>query len=539
MAVQARARILTIDDDSIVRSSMAVYLEDCGYEVLQADNGLSGLALFRSAQPDIVLVDLQMPECNGLEVLAALADEAPDVPAVVVSGTGALQDAIEALRRGAWDYLSKPVYDLKLLEHRVEQALEKARIRKELRLHQEHLESEVQKRTLELEAARNEAETASRVKSDFLANMSHELRTPLNGILGLTELLMLSAPDTNAEQRENLGMVRQAGSELLTIVNNLLDMSKIEAGNLVLREHAFCLRETIEDVVQIMDVQARWKNIYLDLIFENALPDTVIGDGARLKQVLHNLIMNAIKHTEQGGVRVRVALLSAEGDQFALRVVITDTGTGIIAEKLASIFEPFALGESLMTKRHSGLGLGLAISREVVQQMHGDITVSSREGEGSEFVVTCMLGRPGDAAHSAGQDAQPQDMCMLMPPLRILIVEDDVVNRKLAQYFCEKQGHAVAYAASGLAALDLLAREPFDLILMDIEIPEMDGIETTQAIRNARSAEIAADIPVIAMTVHAMKGDRERFLAAGMNEHIVKPVDFNELARAIETVMNE
>lgn len=531
MAGRTLIPIVVIDDEPVVRRSICDYLEDLGYEVHECADGSTGLASVREVQPHAVLVDLRMPGMDGLDVLRVLASEYPDLPSIVVSGTGVMQDAIEAVRRGAWDFVLKPIMDFAVLGHRVQLAMEQARLRAENRRYREHLEEEVAARTRELEQARLEAESANRAKTQFLANISHELRTPLNGIIGLTELLLASEP--TGEQGECLGMVRQAGLDLLAIVNNLLDMSSIEAGRIELDEGPFSLRKTLEELHTLLDVQARWKNLSLGFSVAADVPDRFVGDAARLRQVLTNLVANGIRHAEAGGVTISVDMdpraRCPEGT-VALRILVGDTGVGIPAEAMERIFEPFTLAENFLTKKHGGAGLGLAISRAIARMMGGDLVVRDTSGAGSTFELTVRLA----LGASGVRQASVPGIRGIDGPLRILVAERDVVNRKLAVFFFERMGHEAVTVSGGVDLLAALERQHFDMVLLDMQLPDMDGLEVLQALRG-RHGPVAL-VPVVAMTAHSMTGDRERLLALGMDGYVSKPVDFDCLVGELEAV---
>jgi signal transduction histidine kinase len=528
--LQDNVSILVVEDDPGDFGLVRVHLRQAGFghtsgsEPLWAKTLAEGLATAQRVRPDAILLDLSLPDSNGLDTVRAMRAVVSDAPILVLTGNDEHSLALNALEAGAQDYLVKGQIDPDMLGRALRYALVRSKLEQSLRQHQLHLEEMVQERTAALSIAKEAAETANRAKSTFLANMSHELRTPMNAIMGMTDIVLRRISDP--KHIAYLTKVKTASTHLLHVINDILDISKIEAERLTLEQVDFKLGDVLENLTSLIRHKSTEKNLQLQVDLAPEVADIwLLGDPQRLGQILLNLAGNAVKFTAQGSIILRARISKESATEVQLRFEVEDTGIGISAEEQTRLFTAFEQADGSLTRKYGGTGLGLIISQRLARLMGGDVGVSSQPGVGSTFWLTVRVLKaaagsvPPASTFVAGM-AEAR-LKAKFAGTRILLAEDEPIDRAILLMLLEDAGFAVDLAADGTEAVALAQRQHYALILMDMQMPKLNGVEATQVIRTLPGY---AEIPILAMTANAFDEDLMVCLEAGMNDFLGKPV---------------
>ncbi|MDK2909211.1 MAG: two-component system, sensor histidine kinase [Bacteroidales bacterium] len=528
--MSAKPQILIVDDKVENLISLETLLEGFDVEFVRALSGNEAIAKVLNHDFALAIIDIQMPGMDGYETVTLIRQTAKGkfLPVIFVSAIFKEDfHVVKGIETGAVDFISKPI-DGRILRGKVKVFLDLYLQKRELT----RLVREKEIISEQYRIAKEKAEAATRAKSIFLANMSHEIRTPMNGIIGMADLLA-QTPLTE-EQKDYLATIIASGRNLLNIINDILDFSKIESNQVELENIAFNLPAAIDEVIKILTIRANENNVALNVILADNVPRYIKGDPLRLKQIITNLVNNAIKFTYEGSVTVDVGV-EKDGDQSVkLLFKVIDTGIGISPEGKEKLFKAFSQADTSTTRKYGGTGLGLAISKSLCEMMDGEIGVESEVGKGSTFWFTAVFEKvPPSEIPEEKPEAEVVET--QMKPLHILLAEDNLINQKVAVANLKKFGHMVDIAKNGLEAVEMARKNFYDLILMDIQMPEMDGYEATTIIR-AEEAEKGRHTPIIAMTANSFEADRERCFAIGMDDYISKPFRINDLVSILKKI---
>ncbi|MEA3314360.1 MAG: response regulator [Campylobacterota bacterium] len=497
-------KILYVEDNDMTREITQDILKRYFGEVNSKSNGKDGLEAFKQSNYDLVITDINMPFMDGLAMIKEIKLVNENVPTMVLSAYNEVDYFSEAISLGVDGYIFKPI-SLDNFMKTLIKIIDKLKLSQQNNIYKKQLESKV-----------IELELANKTKSEFLANMSHEIRTPLNAIMGFIDILIDG--EKNTKKLKYLKVINEATDTLTGTINDILDFSKLESGKLNIEYLDFNPNEDFEIIKELFKAKALEKNINLNITLEN-MPNSLNGNILRIKQIINNLLSNAIKFTSEN----KNIYLKMNYQNNFLNILVKDEGIGISKEYQNNIFKPFTQEDSSITRKYGGTGLGLAISYSLINAMNGDISVKSDLGEGSEFFISIPL--------NIGKDIKLLIRYDIQKSLKgnVLLVEDNNANQLFMKIVFKKIGFTFDIANDGIEAVEKFKENRYDLIFMDENMPNMNGIEATKTILDIEKNNSSKHTPIIALTANAIKGDRERFLEAGMDEYISKPIDKKKL----------
>ncbi|MCC5944556.1 MAG: response regulator [Bernardetiaceae bacterium] len=540
MDLDKKYTILYVDDEEsnlrIFRSSFRKY-----YQVLTAISAPEGRKILGQQPVQLLITDQKMPFETGIEFLESIMNDYPDIVRIVLTGYSDIEDITRAINQcKIFHYLVKP-WDKEEMKLTIDKGLESYQLKKDnqlllaqLKASNEQLEEKVKARTAalmalnqDLEAAKNKAEEASKAKEQFLSTMSHEIRTPLNAIIGMVHLLK---KDLSTEEiEENLEILQFSSESLLTLINDILDLTKIEAGKIVFEKIVFAPKQQLFRLADTFKIQAQSKGLSFAVKYDERIPNHIIGDPARLKQIIGNLLSNALKFTEKGAITLDITLLASTNEMVKIAFAVIDTGIGIPADKLAYVFQDFSQAQSDTTRKYGGTGLGLAICKRLAEKQGGRIEIASQLGQGSKFTLYLdfHIATEQIAQAQAPLSAEVFDL----KHLQVLLVEDNKVNQVLAKKFLSLWKAQCDIAQHGKDAVEKVQKKDYDIVLMDLQMPIMDGYEATRIIRAFTHIK---QMPIIALTASALTNEQQKVKQVGMNGYIMKPFNPATLYHTLE-----
>jgi len=517
-----KATILIVDDEAINISLLVNTLQK-DYKVKAANNGQKALDIVHSDQkPDMILLDIMMPEMSGYEVIRELksTDYAKDIPVIFISAMSEAEDETKGFEMGAADFITKPIRP----------SIVKARVATHLSLyqHQEELEELVEQKTIELKNKIHDLEIAQQAKSNFLASVSHEIRTPMNAILGFVDKLVKG--ETDLERKKYFNIIQNSGKSLLGIINDILNFSKIESRSIKMNPVTYVIKDLFDEICEVYKDRFLKKNITLSCDLASSLPDTIMLDTLHFNQVLANLIDNALKFTLKGGNVLLKVSFDKQSDQ--LHFSITDTGVGIAKENYEKIFHIFEQEDNSTTRKYGGVGLGLAIASNLIELLGGKLQLESEVGKGSRFffsipVTVCETSKDN-------VDSDIENNVVTNFNAHVLIVEDNKTNQMLMKMMLDDFGITYDIADDGAIAVEKFSSANYDCILMDENMPNINGIKAAKQIREIEQLDQRKVTPIVAVTANSLSGDRERFIDAGMDDYVSKPYTEEDIARVLK-----
>jgi len=546
-------KILMIDDDKDDFMIVQDIIKDIIHHKYTIDWRPSfeeGLKAIDEKKHDVYLIDYKLGAKTGLELIKKAIGSGCEAPMIILTGENNFEVDEQAMKAGAADYMVKGTISGQILESSIRYAISNTNHRREMNELNAALEKRVKSRTIileetlnKLEKSQNElieaknkaeitaqiAEKASKAKTDFLSSMSHEIRTPLNAVIGFTKVVLET--NINNKQKEYLNAIKTSGDILLVLINDILDLAKVEAGKMTFEYAPFKLSSSFSEILQLFEKEISETNLQLVKIYDPAIPDVLIGDSLRLHQIILNLVGNAVKFTKEGKITAGVKLLNEDAEKVVLEFSVADTGIGIPENCIHTIFDKFQQATSGTSRIYGGTGLGLSIAKQLVELQGGTINVKSKVDEGSTFSFILSYRKVKSKQDKGNVEFVKRDLFgyPLIKNVKVLVAEDELLNQLLVKTLMDKFGFDLDIAANGKIVLEKLKKNKYDIILMDLQMPEMNGFETTNFIRNT----IKSAIPIIALTANVTTTDVEKCRDAGMNDYVSKPINDKLLYNAI------